>query len=134
LRFKVNQISLGSVSTPVLATPERLHAAGVADMTGLARAACARYGIPPDGRLHLYPLTENWTYRVEDGSGSPFVLRIYRPDGRSHDEIASELAWMTAIGAEFRTLVPAVVPTASGSQVLELTRDAPLGPFAEMRL
>jgi len=35
---------------------------------------------------------------------------------------------MTAIGAEFGTLVPAVVPTAAGSQVLELTRDAPLGP------
>jgi Ser/Thr protein kinase RdoA (MazF antagonist) len=112
----------------VLAAPERLHAAGIADMTELARAACARYGISPDCPLHLYPLTENWTYRVEDGPGSPFVLRMYRPGGRSHEEIASELAWMTAIGAEFGTLVPAVVPTAAGSQVLELTRDAPLGP------
>lgn len=62
--------------------PETLDAGGVADMTALARSACARYGISPQGRLHLYPLTENWTYRVEDGSGSPCVLRIYRPAPR----------------------------------------------------
>jgi Ser/Thr protein kinase RdoA (MazF antagonist) len=110
------------------AAPERLHVAGIADMTELARSACARYGISPAGRLHLYPLTENWTYRVEDRSGSPVVLRIYRPGGRSHEEVMSELAWMIAIGEEFGTLVPAVIPTAGGSQVLELTRDAPLGP------
>jgi len=56
----------------MLAAPERLPAAGIADMTELARAACARYGISPACPLHLYPLTENWTYRGEDGSGSPF--------------------------------------------------------------
>jgi Ser/Thr protein kinase RdoA (MazF antagonist) len=116
------------VSIPALPAPETLPAAGVADMTELARSACVRYGIAPPGRLHRYPLTENWTYRVEDSSGSPSVLRIYRPGGRSHAEIMSELAWMTAIGAEFGTLVPAVIPTAAGSQVLELTRDVPLGP------
>jgi Ser/Thr protein kinase RdoA (MazF antagonist) len=63
---------------------------------------CVRYGISPECRLHLYPLTENWTYRVQDSSGSPCVLRMYRPGGRSHEEISSELAWMTAIGAESR--------------------------------
>jgi Ser/Thr protein kinase RdoA (MazF antagonist) len=91
------------VSIPVLAAPARLRAAGAADMTELARSACARYGISPGSGLHLYPLTENWTYRVEDGSGSAFVLRMYRPGGRSHEEIASEFAWMTAIGADFGT-------------------------------
>jgi len=113
---------------PELAAPERLPAAGIADMTELARAACVRYGISPEARLHQYPLTENWTYRVEDGSGAPAVLRVYRPGGRSHEEIRSELAWMTAIGEEFGALVPAVIPTAAGSQVLEVSRDASRGP------
>ena len=48
---------------------DRVDAAGVADMTEVARLAAARYGIPPDCRLHLYPLTENWTFRIEaDGA------------------------------------------------------------------
>ena len=116
------------MSIAALGAPERLPVAGPADMDGLARAACARYGIAAGARLHLYPLTENWTYRVEGASGSPFVLRIYRPGGRSHAEIRSELAWMTALRAELGSLVPAVVPTTAGSQVLELTRAAPSGP------
>ena len=116
-----------AMSVPALPAAETLPAGGMTDMTELARSACARYGIAPPSGLYLYPLTENWTFRVEDSSGSPSVLRIYRPGGRSHEEIMSELAWMTAIGAEFSTLVPAVIPTAAGSQVLELTRDAPLG-------
>jgi Ser/Thr protein kinase RdoA (MazF antagonist) len=116
------------VSAPTLAAPERLSAVGVADMTELARLACGRYGIEPDCGLHLYPLTENWTCRVDAGSKEPVVLRIYRPGNRSPAEILSELAWMNAIGEESPSLVPHVIPTAAGSQVLELTRDAPLDP------
>jgi Ser/Thr protein kinase RdoA (MazF antagonist) len=112
----------------VLAAPEKLHAADVADMTGLARLACGQYGRSPDCRMHLYPLTENWTYRVETDSATPVVLRIYRPGGRSPAEIMSELAWMGAIQADSETLVPGVIPTLRGSQVLELTRNAPLDP------
>ena len=116
------------MSVPVLAAPEKLHAADVADMTGLARLACGQYGRSPDCRMHLYPLTENWTYRVETDSATPVVLRIYRPGGRSPAEIMSELAWMGAIQADSETLVPGVIPTLRGSQVLELTRNAPLDP------
>ena len=116
------------MSTPTLAPPETLHAAGTADMTELARVACGRYGISQDCRLHLYPLTENWTYLIEAGSSAPVVLRIYRPGGRSPAEIMSELAWMNAIGQDAQSLVPGVIPTARGSQVLELSRAAPLDP------
>jgi Ser/Thr protein kinase RdoA (MazF antagonist) len=116
------------VNTPTLAAPETLHAPGVADMTELARAACGRYGISPDCGLYGYPLTENWTYRVEDAAGGPAVLRIYRPGGRSLEEVMSELAWMGAIGADWGSLVPAVIPTAGGSPVLRVTRDMPCDP------
>ncbi|MGN6679284.1 MAG: phosphotransferase enzyme family protein [Streptosporangiaceae bacterium] len=116
------------MSTFTLPAPERLDAAGVADMTELAMLACGRYGIAADCRLHLYPLTENWTYRVDAGYGGPVVLRIYRPGNRSPAEIMSELAWMSAIGQQSASLVPAVVATAGGSQVLELVRGTPLDP------
>ena len=116
------------VSAPALAAPERVDGAGIADMTELARLACGRYAIAPGCGLHLYPLTENWTYRVDAGPAAPVVLRIYRPGGRPPAEILSELAWMNAIGRKSRSLVPDVIPTAGGSLVLELTRKAPLHP------
>jgi Ser/Thr protein kinase RdoA (MazF antagonist) len=116
------------VSAPTLAAPEQISAAGLADMTELARLACGRYGIAPDAGLHLYPLTENWTYRVEPAGAEPMVLRVYRPGGRSPAEVSSELAWMNALGQDIGSLVPAVVPTVEGNQVLELIREAPLPP------
>src|SRR5690348_2619900 len=116
------------MSAPTLGAPERLEAAGLTDMTELASLACARYGIAPDCSLHLYPLTENWTYRVDAGSGEPVVLRIYRPGNRSPAEITSELAWMNAIGEQSPSLVPGIVRTTAGSQVLELARGASLDP------
>ena len=108
--------------------PERVAVAGEPGMDELARVACGRYGLPDQVDLQLYPLTENWTYRVQAGPADPVVLRIYRPGGRSHAEILSELAWMGAIRADAESLVPAVISTARGSQVLELTREVPAGP------
>jgi Ser/Thr protein kinase RdoA (MazF antagonist) len=116
------------MSVPMLAAPEKLHVAGVADMTELARIASVQYGMSPECSMHLYPLTENWTYRIEADSAAPVVLRIYRPGGRSPTEIMSELAWMGAIQANSATLVPGVIPTTGGSQVLELIRDTPADP------
>lgn len=116
------------MSTFTLSPPEKLDAAGVADMIDLARLACERYGIAADCSLHLYPLTENWTYRVNASSGEPVVLRIYRPGNRSPAEIMSELAWMNAIGQQAPSLVPGVVATARGSHVLELVRGTSLDP------
>ena len=115
------------MSAPVLVAPERLDVRGDPGMDELARMACGRYGRPDDCELHLYPLTENWTYRV-GGPSDPVVLRIYRPGGRSPAQVMSELAWMGALRADAGSLVPAVVPTAGGSQVLELRREAPLKP------
>jgi Ser/Thr protein kinase RdoA (MazF antagonist) len=116
------------VSVPTLVAPERVDVRRDLVMDELARIASARYGWPADCALHQYPLTENWTYRVEGGAGAPGVLRIYRPGGRSLAEILSELAWMEAIRSEAGSLVPAVIPTTMGSRVLELGRGVPPDP------
>ncbi|HEX9066846.1 MAG TPA: phosphotransferase [Streptosporangiaceae bacterium] len=116
------------MSALTLAEPERVAAAGLTDMAGLAALACERYGLPPGAGLHLYPLTENWTYRVEPAGAPPAVLRIYRPGNRSPAEIGSELAWMTALRESAGALVPEVIPTLAGSPVLALDREPPLPP------
>ena len=93
---------------------DRVDAAGVADMTEVARLAAAHYGIPPDCRLHLYPLTENWTFRIEADGAVRGVLRIYRPDNRSPAEIHSELAWMEALRQESPTAAARGHPDPAG--------------------
>ncbi len=51
-----------------------------------------------------------------------------RPGVKPAARSVSELAWMSAIREDSQSLVPDVIPTAGGSQVLELTRAAPLDP------
>jgi len=114
------------VSHPGVAT-SRLDGGRIEDMARLARRAAGRYGISPGCRLRQYPLTENWTFRIEPPSGDPVVLRIYRPGGRPPAEISSELAWMSAIRAdEQEPLLPAIIPALDGCQLVEIVRDPPL--------
>src|SRR3984957_17345391 len=116
------------MGVPVLAAAERVVVPGGAGMAELARVACGRDGGAEACELQLYPLTENGTSRGEGGAGPPGVLRIYRPGGRSPAEICSELAWMGALRAAAGSLVPEVIPTGAGGQVLELARPGPADP------
>lgn len=101
----------------------KLEAGAIEDMTALARVAAEQYGLSPECTFELYPLTENWTYRIANESDEAVVLRLYRPEGRPPAEILSELAWMKAIREDEPTLVPEVISTSDGGEVLELMRD-----------
>jgi Ser/Thr protein kinase RdoA (MazF antagonist) len=105
---------------------DRVDTGATRDMAEVARLAAARYGVLPGFRLHQYPLTENWTFRIEADAAAPVVLRIYRPGGRSAVEIHSELAWMEALRRESPALLPGVIRTLNGSQVLQVVRQPPL--------
>lgn len=102
---------------------DSVDARGAGDMAEVARLAADRYGITPGFGLHQYPLTENWTYRIEPDGERPVVLRIYRPGGRSPVEIHSELAWMSALRQDSPSLLPDVIPTPGGGTVLEVVRE-----------
>jgi Ser/Thr protein kinase RdoA (MazF antagonist) len=102
---------------------DSVDAHGIADMTEIARLAAGRYGISPGCGLHQYPLTENWTFRIEPDAAPPVVLRIYRPGGRPPVEIHSELAWMSALRQDSPALLPEVIPTRRGGTVLEVARE-----------
>src|SRR5207249_9294419 len=86
----------------------------------LGRLVASRYGFGPDAHLHLFPLTENWTFRVdEDGGPAPVVVRIYGPAGKTIDEIRSELAWIAALARDGFP-VPPIVPALAGEEVVML--------------
>lgn len=89
----------------------------------LGRSVAEHYGFRSDAELTTFPFTENWTFRVHDDSGpGSIVLRIYRPEGKSFDEVRSELEWMSALYDEGLP-VPAIVPTRDGMQLLQISTD-----------
>jgi Ser/Thr protein kinase RdoA (MazF antagonist) len=63
----------------------------------LAERSVSRYGIEPGAPVKLINVSENATYKVEDGSGRKWALRVHREGYHSRRAIASELAWLTAL-------------------------------------
>lgn len=61
-------------------------------MSDLIARALPVYGLPPDTPLTLLNRSENETWRA-----GPVVLRLHRPGYHTSPEIASELAWLTAL-------------------------------------
>jgi Ser/Thr protein kinase RdoA (MazF antagonist) len=106
----------------------RLTAPTASTVPEVARLAAERFGFAGEADLHLFPFTENWTYRVADGVRDPAVLRIYRPGGRPIVEIQSELAWLAALRAELGELVPEILNDGEGATILEIEPNPPLEP------
>jgi Ser/Thr protein kinase RdoA (MazF antagonist) len=61
-------------------------------MSDLLRRALPVYGLPPDTPLTLLNRSENETWRAGD-----LILRLHRQGYHTKAEIASELAWLTAL-------------------------------------
>ncbi|SDG87175.1 phosphotransferase enzyme family protein [Roseospirillum parvum] len=76
-------------------TPTPPPSAPVADW------AIATWDLPTDTRATLINLSENATYRLDDGRGQPRgALRLHRPGYQDPAAIRSELAWVRAIQTE----------------------------------
>jgi len=85
------------------------------------RAALPRWGLSGACELRLLTISENATFRARDPlSGRDVVFRVHRPGYHTRAEIESELAWLTALGAEdlVATLTP--VPQTDGSLIADL--------------
>jgi Ser/Thr protein kinase RdoA (MazF antagonist) len=104
----------------------KLTAPAASSVPEVARLAAERFGFAPGADLHLFPLTENWTYRVTDGVREPAVLRVYRPGSRPLVEVRSELAWLAALRAELGALVPEILPDSEGATIVEIEPGPPL--------
>jgi Ser/Thr protein kinase RdoA (MazF antagonist) len=63
----------------------------------LAEHAVKRFGLSENVPVKLINVSENATYKVEDGSGRKWALRVHREGYHSRTAIASELAWLSAL-------------------------------------
>ena len=77
--------------------------------------ALPRWGLPRDLPVALLEISENATFLAGDPVHRPgprVVVRAYRPGYHTLPEIASELAWLEAIGRDTDIAVAAPVPLA----------------------
>jgi len=63
----------------------------------MVATALPRWGMGPAARAQVINHSENITYRVDDGEGGRWILRLHRPGYHSDAAIASELAWLEAL-------------------------------------
>jgi Ser/Thr protein kinase RdoA (MazF antagonist) len=82
----------------------------------VGREALASYGLA-DAPLRLQRHEHNTTFRV-DAKGESFLLRITRPNMHTLDTIASEMAWLGALGRDTDLGVPEPVAAHDGSCVV----------------
>jgi Ser/Thr protein kinase RdoA (MazF antagonist) len=85
------------------------------------RDALPRWGLSPRTDLRLLTISENATFLAQDPeSGRDMVLRVHRPGYHTRAEIASELAWVTALGKDgvVATLTP--IPQVDGALIAEI--------------
>lgn len=85
------------------------------------RDALPRWGLSERSDLRLLTISENATFRArDDEGGQDVVFRVHRPGYHTRDEIASELAWLTALGNDgiVPTLTP--VPQADGELIADI--------------
>lgn len=93
----------------------------------VAQAALAAYDLPPTASAKLLRLLNNAVFEVTTGApGVRLALRIHRRSWRSAANIASELAFMQAVGARLRDTrveMPRPVPTKAGDLVARVVID-----------
>ncbi|WP_182905809.1 phosphotransferase enzyme family protein [Microbispora sp. H13382] len=86
-------------------------------VVGVAHRASERYGLSPDAAVTLLNVSENATFKVDDG-GTTAILRVHRLGYHPPEAIASELAWLEALRDEAGVVTPRVLPARDGSRVV----------------
>lgn len=92
------------------------------------RLALPRYALSPLATATLINVSENTTYRVDDGERAT-ILRVHRPGYHAVASIRSELAWLTALREEAGISTPRVIPALDGSLVVEGPRNCVMFEF-----
>ena len=93
------------------------------------RRAIERYGLPDRCEHRAGQLSENTTYRVEDGaSGKRWALRVHRQGYHSRTAIASELAWLMALRRDGVATTPVPVAGLDGELIQSRRRRWPCEP------
>jgi Ser/Thr protein kinase RdoA (MazF antagonist) len=83
-----------------------------------ARAAAAEHRMA-DGELTLLNVSENATYRLDQGDRR-IVLRVHRTGYHSREAIHSEITWIDALRGDGVVHTAPVVPTPDGREIVQV--------------
>lgn len=98
-------------------TDELTHEELLQRLQALAERAVRRYGFPDGAGVRLINVSENATYKVEDGSGRKWALRVHREGYHSRTAVASELAWLSALRETGGVVTPTAVRGLDGEYI-----------------
>lgn len=84
------------------------------------RGALPAWGLDETTDLRLLTISENATFRACTASGEERIFRVHRPDYHTRAEIASELAWISALKADGAVVTPAPIPLVDGSLIADV--------------
>lgn len=87
----------------------------------MLQAALPAWSLSPDAELSLLTISENATYLVRDPAAARnLILRVHRPEYHSTEEIASELAWISALRESGVASTPAPIAGKDGAFLYQL--------------
>ncbi len=102
-----------SGTTGPLRAPDGLGESEI--LTEHAHSLLRAWALDPDTPISLLNVSENTTF----GVGDDLVLRIHRDGYSSFNEIASELAWLSAVRNDTGLATPQIVSSKSGEQIVQ---------------
>jgi Ser/Thr protein kinase RdoA (MazF antagonist) len=105
------------------ATDELTHDELLQRLQRVAERALKRFGIADGAPVQLINVSENATYKVEDGTGRKWALRVHRDGYHSRTAIASELAWLSALREGSGVATPTAVRGLDGEYIQTLAGD-----------
>ncbi len=74
------------------------------------------------------PHSENLVFRLTAADGQCFILRAHRAGYHTETAIASELAWITALGRDTEVEVPEIVAASNGAEIVRVKIDGEPAP------
>ena len=74
-----------------------------------------------DPQITCHGFATNLLYRVQDGNGARFMLRLACPGWRTYEDLLSEVLWLKALAQDTNIPVPWILPTRSGDLVLSIS-------------
>jgi len=98
-------------------TDELTHDELLQRLQALAERAIKRFGFADGAAVKLINVSENATYKVEDGLGRKWALRVHREGYHSRTAIASELAWLSALRESGGVVTPTAIRGLDGEYI-----------------
>jgi Ser/Thr protein kinase RdoA (MazF antagonist) len=93
----------------------------VSSANAVLREARRRFGLGADVTVSWLGQSENTTYLVRYPDATKAILRIGRLGYHTHDEVATELLWMTRLAQTTDLVIPQAIPGTDGQQVQSIS-------------